>query len=163
MIEQGPFSGLFNAFKAGQLTRRQFIARTTALGMSAAVAGFIVNSVTPTGALAQDASPAAGASVSGTVTIAAAASDAVGVAGVQFRVDGVNVGAEDTSAPYSVPWDSAASGAGSHTLTAIARDAAGNTRTSAAITVSVSSSDKVPPDPPKGVKAHGKGKGRNAP
>ena len=62
MIEQGPFSGLFNAFKAGQLTRREFIARATALGMGAAVAGFIVNSVTPTGAMAQDASPAAGAS-----------------------------------------------------------------------------------------------------
>ena len=62
MIEQGPFSGLFNAFKAGQLSRRQFIARATALGMSASVAGFIVNSAKPTGALAQDATPAVAAS-----------------------------------------------------------------------------------------------------
>src|SRR4051794_16323193 len=62
MIEQGPFSGLFNAFKAGQLSRRQFIARATALGMSASVAGFIVNSAKPTGALAHDSTPAVAAS-----------------------------------------------------------------------------------------------------
>ena len=42
--------------------------------------------------------PAAGASVSGVTTVAATATDNVGVVGVQFRVDGVNVGAEDTDA-----------------------------------------------------------------
>ena len=35
----------------------------------------------------------------------ATASDDVGVAGVQFRLDGADLGAEDTSAPYSVNWD----------------------------------------------------------
>ena len=46
--------------------------------------------------------PAAGATVSGTnVTVSANASDNVGVAGVQFKLDGANLGAEDTSAPYS--------------------------------------------------------------
>jgi O-glycosyl hydrolase len=57
---------------------------------------------------------------------------------VQFRVDGVSFGNEDTSAPYSRTWDSLTVSNGSHTLTAVARDAAGNTTTSAARTVTVS-------------------------
>jgi chitinase len=78
--------------------------------------------------------------VSGTVTVTASASDNVGVAGVQFRVDGAPLGAEDTTAPYSVAWNTSGALAGTHRLTAVARDAAGNTRTSAEVIVSV-----VPP------------------
>ena len=83
-------------------------------------------------------SPASGASVSGTIDVTANASDNVGVVGVQFQRDGVNLGAEDTTAPYSVSWDTTTSGDGSHTLTARARDAAGNTTTSSGVTVTVS-------------------------
>jgi hypothetical protein len=82
-------------------------------------------------------SPAAGAMISGTTAIAANASDNIGVAGVQFRVDGANVGAEDTTAPYSVPWNTASAAGGAHTVTAIARDAAGNVTTAAAVAVTV--------------------------
>jgi hypothetical protein len=83
-------------------------------------------------------SPTAGATVSGTTTVTAAASDNVGVAGVQFFADGTAIGTEDTTAPYSVAWNTAAVANGSHSLTARARDAAGNNRTSAAVTVTVS-------------------------
>ena len=65
------------------------------------------------------------------------AADNVGVAGVQFKLDGANLGAEDTAAPYSVSWNTTTAANGSHTLTAVARDAAGNTTTSAAVTVTV--------------------------
>jgi O-glycosyl hydrolase len=82
--------------------------------------------------------PAAGSTVSGTVTLSANASDNIGVVGVQFRVDGINVGTEDTSSPYSRSWDSLTATNGSHSLTAVARDAAGNTSTSAVRTVTVS-------------------------
>ena len=75
-----------------------------------------------------------GATVSGTVTLTATAADNVGVAGVQFLVDSAALGAEDTTAPYSVSWNTTT--AGPHTLTAQARDAAGNT-TSASVTVTV--------------------------
>ena len=51
------------------------------------------------------------------------------MAGVQFRLDGTNFGAEDTTAPYSIAWDTTSSSNGSHTLTALARDGAGNTTT----------------------------------
>jgi hypothetical protein len=81
--------------------------------------------------------PAAEATVSGTVTITADAADDVGVAGVQFLVDGVNLGAEDGASPYSVSWNTAGVPNGSHTLLALARDAAGNVTTSSPITVTV--------------------------
>ena len=46
--------------------------------------------------------PAGGATVSGTTSLSATASDSSGVAGVQFLLDGSPVGAEDTTAPYSL-------------------------------------------------------------
>ena len=48
---------------------------------------------------------APGGTVSGTVTMTATATDNVGVAGVQFLLDGANLGAEDTSSPYSLSWN----------------------------------------------------------
>jgi len=60
------------------------------------------------------------------------------VVGVQFKLDGANLGAEDTSAPYSASWNTTAATNGSHALTAVARDAAGNVTTAAAVTVTVS-------------------------
>jgi hypothetical protein len=82
--------------------------------------------------------PAAGATVSGGVTVSATASDNVGVVGVQFLLDGLALGAEDTTAPYSITWDSRTASNGTHTLAARARDAAGNQTTSTAISVVVS-------------------------
>jgi hypothetical protein len=91
--------------------------------------------------------PASGATVSGTVTLTATASDNVGVAGVRFTVDGAPVGSEDVSAPFSVSWNTAGSPNGAHALRAVARDAAGNATTSAAINVNVNntSADSTPP------------------
>ncbi|MDR4483588.1 MAG: Ig-like domain-containing protein [Nitrospirales bacterium] len=89
--------------------------------------------------------PSAG-TISGTVTVSASASDNVGVAGVQFRLQGANLGAEDTTNPYSTSWNTTTVPNGSYTLTAIARDAAGNTKTSAPITVTVSNTTTPPPD-----------------
>ena len=84
------------------------------------------------------ASPFAGASVSGTVQVTAMASDNVAVIGVQMYLDGIAIGAETTTAPFSLSWDTTIVGNGSHTLTAVARDAAGNRTTSSAVQVTVS-------------------------
>ena len=81
--------------------------------------------------------PTAGATITGTVTISAAASDNVGVAGVQFRLNGANLGAEVTTTPYSVTWDISGAANGSYTLTAVARDGLGNQTTSAPVTITV--------------------------
>src|SRR5437773_183614 len=69
-------------------------------------------------------SPADGSPVSGTIPVTASVTiiGALTVAGVQFKLDGNNLGAEDTSAPYSVPWNTTTASNGSHTLTAVARE-----------------------------------------
>jgi YVTN family beta-propeller protein len=79
-------------------------------------------------------SPAAGARVDRTVTISAAASDAVGVASVTFRLDGAVIGS-DAKPPYTVRWNTREAASGSHTLRAEARDAAGNVGISATVIV----------------------------
>jgi hypothetical protein len=92
-------------------------------------------------------SPANGSSVSGVVTVTAAASDNVGVTEVSLLLDGAPAGVK-TSAPYTFPWDTNASGAGSHTLQTVARDSAGNTGYSAPITSMVASSPNPDVAPP---------------
>jgi hypothetical protein len=78
-----------------------------------------------------------GATVFGTITVTANASDNIGVAGVQFQYDGINVGAENTAGPYSVTGDTTTVPNGTYTLTAVARDAAGNRTVSAPISITV--------------------------
>jgi len=89
-------------------------------------------------------SPANGAAVSGTVAIAASASDDAGVEGVQFQVNGANLGAEDITPPYAVSWNTTGLANGNYTLTATARDAVGNSA-SAGVTVTVNNTDIIPP------------------
>ena len=94
-------------------------------------------------------SPRDGETLHGTVTVTASASDNVGVAGVQFFGDGRPLAAEVTAPPYSISVDTTASTNGSHTLTAVARDAAGNfSPPSASVTVTVA--NNAPPPPPPG-------------
>src|SRR5436190_1139621 len=83
-------------------------------------------------------SPIDGAAVAGSVAVGADASDNVGVVGVQFRLVGNALGAEDLTAPYSVSWTTTANANGAHELSATARDAAGHT---AAATLPVTVSD----------------------
>ena len=94
--------------------------------------------------------PLTGTTVSGTVTVSASATDNVGVAGVQFKLDGTNLGAEVTGPPYAVTWNTTTTAAGAHTLTAAARDATGNIGTSAgvAVTVANGSTTAAPPGSP---------------
>jgi hypothetical protein len=74
---------------------------------------------------------------SGSITLSATASDNVGVARVEFYVDGVLKGT-DASSPYSMALDSTTLANGTHALTAKAFDAAGLSATSAAVSFSVS-------------------------
>ncbi len=86
--------------------------------------------------------PAGGATVSGNVTVSANATDNVGVAWVQLQLDGANLGARLTSPPYTTSWSSAAVANGSHTLGAVATDAAGNQSSASPVSVTV---NNVPP------------------
>ncbi|MCA1851176.1 MAG: DUF1929 domain-containing protein [Beggiatoa sp.] len=85
--------------------------------------------------------PTNGATVSGTaVTVVATAA---GVAGVQFKLDGANLGAEDTSSPYSISWNTTTATNGSHTLTAVARDTTESMTTSAGVSVTVNNTSPL--------------------
>jgi hypothetical protein len=90
-------------------------------------------------------SPANGATVTGTVTVSASASDNVGIASVQFLLDGSSLGSAITQAPYTLSWDSTSASNGSHAIGAIAKDAAGNTGAAVTATVTVSNSTNPPP------------------
>lgn len=94
-------------------------------------------STTPSTPTVSMTGPVNGATVSNTVALNATATDAQGIASVQFKVDGNNVGAADTTSPYSVSWDSKTVTNGSHTITAAATNTAGLSTTSGPVTITV--------------------------
>jgi len=78
------------------------------------------------------------------VTVSATATDngtgsgaPSGVAQVVFRLDGTTTLATDTSAPYQFTWNTRKASFGQHALTAVATDRAGNSTTSAPVTVTI--------------------------
>ena len=92
--------------------------------------------------------PTPGSTMTDTVTITAEAVDAGGVKSVQFKLDGANLQAADTTAPYSITWDTKNVSNGAHELRAVVTDMAGNTNF-AAINVSVSNQilvEEIPVD-----------------
>jgi hypothetical protein len=103
-----------------------------------------VDTTPPTASIA---SPTGG-NVSGTVTVTANASDNVGVARIDFYVNGSKVGS-DSAAPFQYAWNTTTLANGSATLRAIAVDAAGNTGQSALVTVNVANAVVPPPDTTK--------------
>jgi regulation of enolase protein 1 (concanavalin A-like superfamily) len=81
--------------------------------------------------------PADGATVTGSVSVTADATDNTGVARVELWVDGA-LALTDTTAPYAFAWDTTTLTDGAHTLQTRAYDAADNTGTSSTVTVQVS-------------------------
>ncbi len=105
--------------------------------------------------------PNTGATLSGSVTLTTTPSDEVGIARIEFAVDGVVVGSPggpNAGGPYqpntplnggtsfSITWNSATVANGSHVLTAIAYDATGNRGTSPPVTVAVNNTATTPAD-----------------
>jgi hypothetical protein len=89
-------------------------------------------------------SPAANASVKGVVNVAAKASDRNGIGRVTLSANGV-VLATDTTAPYSLPWDSRLAGNARTTLVVTAYDRAGLSATSQVIVTPSNPPDRTPP------------------
>ncbi len=90
--------------------------------------------------------PTSGAMVAGIITITASANDPGGIAKVEFYFDGDLIGS-DTNSPYSITLDTRTLRDGSHTLASRAYNTAGNTGTSASVTISINNNtvDSVPP------------------
>jgi N-acetylneuraminic acid mutarotase len=86
-------------------------------------------------------SPAPNGIVANKTTVSADATSATSaISGVQFLLDGVNLGGEVMSPPYFVTWDTTTANPGTHTLSAIAYDSADLSTTASAITVTVDNS-----------------------
>ena len=84
--------------------------------------------------------PAPGGTVDALSTLWASASDAHGLTGVQFLLDGAVMGSEVTTPPYAMTWNTATASSGSHVLTARAFNTAGLSTTSSPVSVTVDNS-----------------------
>ena len=109
------------------------------VGTSAAVS-VTVNNVAPppdtTPPTTSITAPAAGATVSGTTTVTATASDNVGVTRIEIDLDGA-LQVTCTASPCNFSWNTTTAANGAHTLSSQAFDAAGNVGTSASVGVTV--------------------------
>lgn len=116
---------------------------------SSANVSFVVVSATPppqpTPPTISITAPAAGATVSGTITAAAAVADAQGISSVQWELDGSTALGTDTAAPYTEAIDTTKIANGTHTITAIAKDVAGLSTTSSGVAVTVNNAVAPPP------------------
>jgi hypothetical protein len=83
-------------------------------------------------------SPAYGATIKGIVTVSATAFANAGVASVQFKLDGINLGSPITGTSYSTSWNTTSATNGPHSLAAVAVDRNANTFVSAFLPVTVS-------------------------
>jgi glucose/arabinose dehydrogenase len=136
----GPLSlggdALYGQYFAGRIDEVRIYSRALAAAEIQADMATPVTQVVndPTPPTVSITSPAAGSSVSNVAVVSAAASDNVGVASVDFFVDGSPIGS-DITAPYTASWNSTTLANGTHSLTAVARDAAGNQTTSTPVSV----------------------------
>lgn len=115
-----------------------------ARSVQAALAALAADGQAPSVAIA---APLGGASVSGSVNVDVNATDNVGVTQVELRVNGSLV-ATDTTAPFQFTWNSTLVPNGNAALVATAHDAAGNSRTSQSVSVSVSNAVAADGTPP---------------
>ena len=121
--------------------------------MATPVGGIASSSADTTPPTIVIASPKPDATISGRIRLQANATDNVGVIGVRFLLDGVAIDNEVQLAPFRLYWDTKTVIDGRHDLTAIARDAAGNTSTTAATSIVINnySGDVVAPSAPNGL------------
>ena len=90
-------------------------------------------------------SPASAATVSGTINVVVTASDTAGVAGVSLVVDGLSMGAPDTTSPYSFSLNTTKFGNGSHTIGAYAWDPSQNLGNAVGVPVTFSNASPANP------------------
>ena len=128
-----PYSHVWDSASGANGTRQLQVRAVDAAGnvgtsaaVSVSVSGGVEDSTPPSVNLSF---PGNGATLAGTVQLAATASDDNGVASVEFLVDGASVGFGNASAqagPWTLDWNTTAASNGSHAISVIARDARGN-------------------------------------
>ena len=144
-VTASPYSMVWNTSSVTNSAHRlTAVARDTAdnTAVSPDVA-VTVNNADTTLPIVAISTPTGGATLAGSVAVVATATDNVGVASVQFLLNGGNLGSLVTAAPYTVLWNTSTLPNGIYTLAARARDAAGNIKVSAAVTVTVSNASPL--------------------
>ncbi|MDZ4864510.1 MAG: sulfatase-like hydrolase/transferase [Gemmatimonadota bacterium] len=91
----------------------------------------------PPGLVVTISAPTSGAILNDSLTLTASASAPTGIAGVQFKLDGANLGVEVSTPPYALRIDSYTFADGPHTVSARARDSVGQTALSPAVAVTI--------------------------
>jgi hypothetical protein len=131
-----PFSINWNTLTATNAVHNLYVVATDTLDniTTSPIVSVTVDNAPPTVAVT---SPANGAKVGGTITLATNAADNVGVLKVQFYRDSSVLLGTTLAAPFNLSWNTTTVTAGAHTLYAIATDTAGNTATSTTISVTV--------------------------
>jgi chitodextrinase len=124
--------GALAAFTTYYYAVAAYDAAGTTAGQSAQVSVKTLDTIPPVVVIT---SPLPGTVVTGNhLTITATATDPIaGIASVQFLIDGLSVGTV-FSAPYTISYNTSSLRNGSHTITAIAKDKAGNSATSQPVT-----------------------------
>jgi len=114
--------------KSADVSNNQAASADFTFTTSAATTGSLTVNIT---------APAQGATVGGTVAVTASATDNVTIIGVQYQLDGTNIGPLFREPPYTFFWDTSLSSNGSHTLTAIANDVSTNQAQSNPISLTI--------------------------
>src|SRR5207253_10095861 len=86
-------------------TLYHFSVRSRDAAGNLSVSGDFTFTTASTPILVSITAPSAGAIVTGMVAVSATASDSAGVPGVQFQLDGANLGARIIAAPYTLAWN----------------------------------------------------------
>lgn len=89
-------------------------------------------------------SPVSGAVIAGSAVLSSQVSGSA-IQGVQYKLNGNNIGAKVTVPPYSLNWSSTGVADGKYTLTAVLSNMSGATVTSAPVSITVTN---TPPPPP---------------
>ncbi len=108
---------------------------TNGVAVRTVASGPVADTTPPTVTLT---SPGDGATVSESISLTASATDDLGVAIVQFTLDGEDLGPPLAVAPFTVSWNSAMEPNGTHVITVVARDLSGNEVVSSPVTVTSS-------------------------
>jgi hypothetical protein len=159
VLDSHPISAFGNGiYLVWNLTGHVIVKISNSGALNAVISGLFFGPPPSPPPVAAITAPAGGATVTGstvTITATATATAPATIASVQFQLDGANIGSLITSAPYTISWDSTATRNGSHTLTAIATDSAGQHGTSAGVTITTSNAG--PPAPVVSIGAPGAG------
>jgi hypothetical protein len=144
-ITAAPYSMTFDTTKlsnaAHTLTAiaRDRAGNSTSASWMITVSNSVADRTSPSVAIT---APMNGATVTGTITLAASASDNVAVTAVRFFIGNTQIGPDDVAAPYSTSFATTQAPNGVHAITVRAYDAAGNTG-SASINVTLNNSTIV--------------------